>query len=181
AVADRRKSRSRGKPVQVISYQPAGCRRRGRGMAFEWLLPEVLRFVEAGIELKQNGQPPPNDAYIVGYDRVRLRTLEMVRRWLLKAQRSNESLIEVPSRGTPEEQYDLGGYLTVAAWFGRFIHDWRHRSLYCPQCKKSYAKGNVKFVILGPCPSGQPRPRVVRRERAPTGYACPKGHLLIRD
>lgn len=163
----------------VISYQPAGVRQRGRGVAFEWLLPTVLEFVEKGIELKLAKHAPQSDTYTVAYNRVRLRTLKMVRRWLLKAERSGQPITEVPSRGTPDERLDLGGYITVAGWFGRFMHDGLYLTVYCPRCKKSYPKDKLRFVILGPCRSGvRGNPR---RARAPTGDTCPKGHLLIRD
>jgi hypothetical protein len=160
----------------LISYQPAGVRKRDRGVAFEWPMTEVLRFVDEGIELKQ--QHRRTDTYIVGYDGVDQRTLERVRRWLLKAQRSQEPIVEVPSTGAFEERHNVGHYITVAKWFARFIHDWHHKSIYCPQCRKSYPKGKDKFVILGPCPSGR---RVhPRHARAPTGLTCPRGHLLMR-
>jgi hypothetical protein len=169
-----RKASTQVAVAPVISYQPAGVRRRGRGVAYEWSLPAVLAFVDRGIELKRARQAASSSAYIVAYQGVRLRTLEMVRRWLLRAEQTGQSIIEVPSRGTKDEQYDLGGYMTVAAWFGRFIHDDLSQSLYCPRCRKSYPRERLKFVILGHCPSG-------RRARAPTGESCPEGHLLIRD
>jgi hypothetical protein len=102
----------------------------------------------------------------------------MVQRWLLKAERTGQQIIEVPSRGTPDERFDLGGYMTVAGWFGRFIHDGLYQSVYCPRCRKSYAKDRPKFVVLRPCPSG--RRGQGRSGRAPTGETCPSGHLLIR-
>lgn len=165
--------------ARVISYQPAGVRNRGRGVAFEWSLPTVREFVEKGIELKRARRAPPGNTYIVAYDRVPLRTLEMIRRWLHKAERADQQIVEVPSRGIPKERYNLGGYITIAGWFGKFIHDGLYQSVYCPRCDISYAKDRLKFVILGPCPSGQ-RGRV-RECRAPTGQTCPEGHLLIRD
>jgi hypothetical protein len=174
--ATRRKSASPVAVTPLISYQPFGVRKRGRGVAFVWPLAVVLRFVEEGIDLKRQRRRPKG--YLVGYDRVDLPTLERVRRWLLKDQRSQEPIVEVPSTGAFQERYDVGRYVTVAKWFGRFIHDWRHQSVYCPRCRESYPKGKVKFVILGPCPSGWPHPP--RHGRAPTGLACPKGHLLLR-
>lgn len=174
-VVSSRKASSQARVAPIISYQPAGVRQRGRGVAYEWSLPTVLKFVEKGIEFKRVKQTPPTGSYIVAYDGVRLRTLEMVRRWLLKAKQAKEQIIEVPSRGTPNERYDLGGHLTIAGWFGRFIHDELYQDIYCPWCRKSYSKSKLKFVILGPCPSGEQG-----HGRAPTGDACPKGHLLIR-
>ncbi len=162
----------------VISYQPAGRRRRGRGVAYEWPLSTVLTFIDRGIALKRAQRTPPGNVYIVAYQGVRLRTLEMVRRWLLRAARASQPIVEVPSRGTPNERYDLPGHVTVAAWFGRFIHDGLYENVYCPRCRKSYPKNRLKFVILGPCPSGRGGPR--RHARAPTGRTCPKRHLLMR-
>jgi hypothetical protein len=164
--------------VPVISFQPAGVRKRGRGVAYEWSLPTVLEFVEKGIELKRAQQTLQGEIYILAYGGVRLRTLEMVRRWLLKGERAGQQIIEVASRGTPDERYDLGVYMTVAGWFARFIHDGLYQSVYCPRCRKSYPKGRLKFVILGLCPSG--RRGQTQRARALTGETCPKGHLLIR-
>jgi hypothetical protein len=176
AVASRKPSTQVAVPP-VISYQPAGVRQRGRRVAYEWSLLTVLEVVEKGIELKRTQRVAPK-MYIAAYQGVRLRTLEMVRRWLLTAERAGQQIIEVPSRGTPDERYDLGGHMTIAGWFGRFIHDGLYQSVYCPRCRKSYPQDSLKFIILGPCPSGR-RDRV-RRARAPTGEACPKGHLLIR-
>jgi hypothetical protein len=161
----------------VVSYQPSGVRDRGRGVAYEWLLPDVLRFVEKGIELKRTGGAS-GLPYTVGYDRVRLEVLERVRRWLLKAQRSAQPLVEVHRpRGTLWERYHRGSYVSVARWFSRFACDGRHRSIYCPWCRTSYANGKEKFVTLGPYPSL----RRTSRQRAPTGLTCPRGHLLERQ
>lgn len=139
-VATSRKARSHVAVTPIISYQPLGVRKHGRGVAYEWPLPVVLRFVEEGIRLKQHHLQAPKNAYIVGYDRVTLPTLQMVRRWLLKALATPRPIIEVPSTGAFAERYDCGGYVTVANWFGKFIHDGRHKSLFCPKCKKSYQK-----------------------------------------
>lgn len=174
-IVTRRNARTQVAVTPLISYQPFGVRKRGRGVAYEWSFPVVLQFVEEGINLKEHHLPPPKNAYIVGYDRVGLRTLQMVRRWLLMAQGSAKPIIEVPSTGAFEERYDCGGYITVAKWFGFFIHDGRHQSIFCPKCKKSYPKDRLKFVIGFPdrCTNDC-------HGRAPTYWACPKKHLLLR-
>lgn len=172
-----RKAKPAADAEVLISYQPAGCRKSGRGVAFEWPLPVVLRLVETGIAIKQKRRAP-NKHYVVGYDRVGLRTLERVRGWLLGARDSGQPVVEVPSRGTPRKRYDMGGHMTVAGWFGRFVYDGRHRSVYCPWCRKSYPKDRLKFAVLGDCPSGLYS--VGLRRRAPTGLVCPKRHVLRR-
>jgi hypothetical protein len=156
----------------LITYKPSG-----RGVAFEWLLSGVLRFVDEGIELKRRSRVPAGP-YLAGYD-VALSTLERVRRWLLKAERSAEPAVEVPSRAAPRKRYDLGGYVSVRDWFAfAFVSDWLHHSIYCPRCRTSYRNGQEKFVILGPCRSGGHG--LTSRGRAPTALTCPKGHLIER-
>ena len=156
----------------LITYKPSG-----RGVAFEWLLPDVLRFVDEGIKLKRASRVPKG-THLVGYD-VALSTLERVRRWILKAQRSAEPVVEVPSCRTPRKRCDLVGYVSVREWFAlAFVSDWLHHSIYCPRCRTSYPNGQEKFVILGPCRSG--RHGLTSRGRAPTALTCPKGHLIER-
>jgi len=161
-----------GNRPTLITFEPSG-----RGVAFEWLLPDVLRFVDAGIRRK-GGSPVRGGTRLAGYD-VAPGTLERVRRWLLKAQRSAEPVVEIPRRRAPRRRYGPGRYVSVADWFASgFVNDWLHRSIYCPRCRKSYPNGQEKFVLLGPCRSGT---RGSSRTRAPTALTCPKGHLLKRE
>jgi hypothetical protein len=160
-------------PPTLITYKPSG-----RGVAYEWLLPDVLRFVDEGIALKR-GSRVPKGPYVGAYD-VALSTLERVRRWLLKAQRLAEPTVKIPTPRKFRKRDGPRAYVSVRDWFAfKFFNDGVHRSFYCPRCRTSYRNGQEKFVLLGPCRSGSHGP--TSRERAPTGLTCPEGHLIERD